>query len=255
MEAALAGGAALRTQTSRFHVWMAAVFILVAFGGFTPSYWSPVAQGTFHQPPIIHLHGILLFGWTLFYFAQTSLVASGRIASHRAWGLAGISLFTAVICSIIAAKITMIRIDDMHGYGDASRRFSAVAFCALPLVIGLFAGAIANVRKPEIHKRLMFVLMAGFMTPATARVFVFMLAPPGASDSGPPPAWVSIPPGVLAVLLIVVAMVYDWRTRGRPHKVYVYGGALVAAELVLAVLVSGTSAWMSVARVLEHIAG
>src|SRR5262245_33352289 len=114
---------------------MAAVFILIAFGGFTPSYWAKVADGTFHQPPIIHLHGILLFSWTLFYLLQTSLVASARTAAHRAWGLVGISLFTAVICSIVAAKITTIRIDDSHGFGDDSRRFAAVAFCALPLLI------------------------------------------------------------------------------------------------------------------------
>ena len=256
MDAALASATPVNTQAPRFHVWMALVFILVAFGGFTPSYWSKVAQGTFHEPPIIHIHGLLLFSWTLFYFLQVTLIASGRLAAHRAWGLFGISLFTAVLCSIIAAKITMIRIQDLNGFGDDARRFSAVTFCAFPLLIGLFAAAIANVRRPEVHKRLMLVLMAGLMTPATARVFLFLLAPPGAQDAGgPPPPWVSIPPGILGVVLISVAMVNDWRTRGRPHKVYVYGAVLNAAELVIAVLIAGTPQWMSIARALEHLAG
>jgi hypothetical protein len=56
-------------------------------------------------------------------------------------------------------------------------------------------------------------------------------------------------------LLIVVAIVYDWRTRGRPHKVYVYGGALVLLQLLLAVPISGTRTWLSVATFLEHLAG
>ncbi|HEV7716963.1 MAG TPA: hypothetical protein VGO53_15295 [Steroidobacteraceae bacterium] len=255
MEAVLAGSSTLRSETRRFHVWMGGVFVLIAFGGFTPSYWSRVAQGTFHQPPVIHIHGILLFTWALFYLVQTSLVASGRSNTHRAWGLAGISLFSVVICSIVAAKITTMRLDELHGFGDDSRRFSAVTFLGLPLMIGLFAAAISQTRRPEVHKRLMLVLMAGLMTPASARVFLFLLAPPGALDGGPPPPWVSIPPAVVGILLVIAAMVYDWRTRGRPHKVYVYGVLLLALQPVLAVLIASTPAWMTAANFLQHLAG
>ena len=54
------------------------VFVLISFGGFTPSYWAPVFSGTFHMPPIAHIHGILLFSWALFYLAQTAWVAAAR---------------------------------------------------------------------------------------------------------------------------------------------------------------------------------
>ena len=127
-------------------------------------------------------------------------------------------------------------------------------FVALPLMIGLFAAAIANVRKPETHKRLMYVLMASMMTPAIARVFVTLLAPAGAAD-GPPPPFVAVPPGLVATLLIVVAMVYDWRTRGRPHKAYIYGGLLVLLEVLLVVPIAGTQVWMNIATALEHLTG
>jgi hypothetical protein len=56
-------------------------------------------------------------------------------------------------------------------------------------------------------------------------------------------------------MLIVVAIVYDWRTRGRPHKAYVYGGLLVVLQIILVVPIAGTQAWMSIARALEHLAG
>ena len=254
MEATLTDGTAVRTDSRRFHLWMAGVFVLIAFGGFIPTYWAKLASGTFHAPPLLHVHGFLLFTWTLFYFTQTAWIASGRTATHRAWGLAGISLFSVLVCAIIATRIATLRLDDAHGMGDAGRRFSAVVFVALPVMIGLFAAAIANVRKPETHKRLMYVLMASMMTPAIARVFLTYLAPAGAAE-GPPPAFVSVPPGLVATLLIVVAIVYDWRTRGRPHKAYIYGGLLVLGELFLAVAVAGTETWMNIARSLEHIAG
>jgi hypothetical protein len=254
MEATLIDGPAVRSDTRRFHLWMAGIFVLIAFGGFTPTYWAKLAGGAFHAPPIVHVHGFLLFSWTLFYFIQTAWIASGRTATHRAWGLAGISLFSVLVCSIIATRITTLRLDDARGLADASLRFSAVVFVTLPLMIGLFAAAIANVRKPETHKRLMFVLMASMMTPALARIFLTFLAPPGAAE-GPPPPFVAVPPGLVATLLIVVAIVYDWRTRGRPHKVYIYGGLLVVLDLFLIVPIAGTQAWMNIARSLEHLGG
>ncbi len=55
-----------------------------------------------------------------------------------------------------------------------------------------------------------------------ARWFLTFLAPPGAV--GPPPVPVTIPPAFVAYLLLVVAIVHDWRTRGKPHAVYVVGG-------------------------------
>jgi hypothetical protein len=125
----------------------------------------------------------------------------------------------------------------------------------LVLMIGLFAAAITNIRKPETHKRLMYTLMATMMTPAAARVFLAFLAPPGAASSGPPPVFVAIPPAIVGFLMIAIAMAYDWRTRGRPHKAYVYGGAAFLLETILLVPVSNSQAWMSTAEFLEHLTG
>jgi hypothetical protein len=123
----------------------------------------------------------------------------------------------------------------------------------LPVLIGFFALAIANARRPETHKRLMYLVMVGFMHPAIARVALTLFAPPGAQE--PPPVFVAVPPGLIADLLIVVALIYDWRTRGRPHQVYVYGGLTLLADQLLTVPVAATQTWMSIARFLERLAG
>lgn len=253
VSATITGDSLLRSTGRHFYLWMAGVFVLIAFGGFTPTYWARVASSTFHGPPILHIHGALLFTWTLFYFLQTAWVASGRTPTHRAWGLAGIALFSVMMCSILVAQITVMRLNDAHGDGDAGRRFAAVTLCALPMLVGFFSLAIANVRRPETHKRLMYLIMVGFMHPAIARVVLTLFAPPGAQ--GPPPVFVAVPPGLIADLLIVVAMIYDWRTRGRPHHVYVYGGLTLLADQLLTVPVSATQTWMSIARFVEGLAG
>jgi hypothetical protein len=232
---------------------MAGAFVLVAFSGFTPTYWAKLATGTFHAAPIYHIHGILLFGWTCFFFVQTALVANGRTLDHRAWGLAGIALFSILMCSILVTELTSIKRDEPVGFGDAARRFSAVTLTAWPLLAALFTLAIVNIRRPEVHKRLMTLLMIAIMTPAIARVFVTFFAPPGAL--GPPPPFVSLPPSLVADLFLVVAIVRDWRLLGRPHPVYVYGGIVLLAQQLLAVPIAATAVWMHIAKAFESLAG
>ena len=49
MEATLSTDAGTRAAGHRFHLWMAVVFVVIAFGGFVPTYWAPVASGLSNQ--------------------------------------------------------------------------------------------------------------------------------------------------------------------------------------------------------------
>ncbi|HEX3604102.1 MAG TPA: hypothetical protein VHU43_08420 [Steroidobacteraceae bacterium] len=243
---AIATASGVRAESRNFYVWMAGGFLTVAFGGFIPTYWARVATGTFHAEPIIHIHGALLFTWTCFYFVQTLLVAKGRALGHRAWGLAGISLFTAMMCSILVAQETVLARNAALGFSEAALRFSAVTLTAWPLMAVLFILAIVKIRKPESHKRLMTLLMIGIMTPAIARVFLTLFAPPGVG--GPPPPFVATPPSLAADLFLVVAVVRDWRMLGRPHPVYVYGGLALLVQQLLTAPIAATAAWIHIAK-------
>ena len=245
----------LRTQSRAFYLWMATGFVIVAFGGFVPTYWAKLATGTFEGPPILHVHGLMMFSWVCFYFFQTWLVATGRTANHRNWGLVGISLFTLLICSILVGQTVIARLAAARGFGDAALRFSAVTLCALPLMAGFFIAALANIHRPEVHKRWMIVLLTGMMTPAIARVFVTLFAPAGAAAGAPPPPFVSLPPALVADLFLVAAIVRDWRMLGRPHPVYLWGGAILLAQQVLTVPFASTATWMSVAHAFQRLAG
>jgi hypothetical protein len=233
---------------------MAGVFVLIAFGGFTPTYWAKLAAGTFQGAPIFHIHGALLFTWTCFFFVQTALVAAGRTPDHRTWGLAGIALFSVMMCSILVGSLTAIKRDEALGFGDAARRFSAVTLCNWPLLAAIFAAGIARIKRPEVHKRLMLLLMVGLMTPALARVFVTLFAPPGAG-SQPPPPFVLIPPALVGSLLLIAPIIRDWRQFGKVHPVYVYGGLALVAQQALTVPFAGTAVWMSLAKAFERLAG
>jgi hypothetical protein len=120
-------------------------------------------------------------------------------------------------------------------------------------LVTIFTLAIVNTRRPELHKRLMILLMTAMMTPAIARVFLTLFA--AGAPPGPPPAFVSLPPALVADLLLVAAMVHDWRTRGKPHAVYVVGGAVLLAQQVLTVPFAATQTWMDIAKAFQKLAG
>ena len=100
----------------------------------------------------------------------------------------------------------------------------------------------------------MILAVIPMMHAAMARIFLTVLAPPHASD-GPPPLFVTIPPGLVVDLLFVVAMIYDWRTRGRVHPAYLIGVPFVVASQLLTPAIGDSAAWMSTARALEGLMG
>ena len=70
--------------------------------------------------------GLLFSLWTLFFLSQALLVANGRLRNHKAWGLAGISLATAMLFTGLAVAIQGLNSRLEAGYGDAARAFTIV---------------------------------------------------------------------------------------------------------------------------------
>jgi len=236
-----------RPAVSRFYVTMAAIFVAIAFGGFFATYWLQIARGTFNGSPLLHVHGLLFSAWTLFFFSQATLMANRKVRQHRAWGLLGISLATAMLFMGLAVAIEGLRNRVDAGYADAARAFVITPVSAVVLFAALVAAAIANVRRPEWHKRLMLVATASILQAPIARFF-FLAATGGGPGvrpglGPPPPIERGISAGLLVASLVVVAMVYDWRSRGRVHPAYWWGfGALMAVQLSRP-FVGHTEAW------------
>ncbi len=236
---------AAATSPRYFYFYMALSCAAVAFLGFAPTYWLPMASGTFKANPIVHIHGMVFFSWVLFFSFQTWLAASGRIARHRAIGMAGISLATAMTIFGILAAINTMKTAASLGLNDEGIAFAIVPLSGILFFAVVFALAVGAVRRPEAHKRLMLLATISLLDAAVARWFLTFLAPPG--PPGPPPVIVTLPPSLVAYLLLAVAIVFDWRTRGRPHPVYVFGGAALVALKVLNLPLSATPFWHSLA--------
>jgi hypothetical protein len=228
-----------------FYFQMALACAATAFLGFAPTYWLPLASGKFSASPVVHVHGLLFFTWTLYFAFQTWLAASGRVARHRTLGMIGVSLATAMTMMGFLASVHVMKLSAAIGQKDAGLAFSIVPLSGILFFAVVFALAVANTRKPEIHKRLMLLAGISLLDAAVARWFLTFLAPPG--PPGPPPVAVTIAPAMIAYLLLVVAIVHDWRSRGRPHAVYVIGGLALVAVKLLNLPISMSGAWHSFA--------
>jgi hypothetical protein len=228
-----------------FYFYMALACTAVAFLGFAPTYWLPLASGSFSSSPVVHFHGLLFFAWTLYFAFQTWLAASGRTAWHRSLGLIGVSLATAMTIFGFLVSVNVMKRSAALGQTDAGIAFSIVPFSGILFFAVVFTLAIIATRRPETHKRLMLLAGISILDAAVARWFLTFLAPPG--PLGPPPVEVTIPPALVAYLLLVAAMIFDWRRLGRPHPVYIYGGAALVAVKFLNWPISATPAWHSLA--------
>ncbi len=98
---------------------MSLACMAVAFLGFLPTYWMPMASGTFRANPVFHIHGMIFFSWTLYFVFQTWLAASGQVARHRMVGLIGVSLATAMTIFGILVAIASVRRDTAQGLARA----------------------------------------------------------------------------------------------------------------------------------------
>jgi hypothetical protein len=222
---------------------------IIAIAGFIPTYWVPVASGSFDGQPILHLHGLLFTAWPLFFVIQATLAARGGFERHRALGYCGISLATAMLFTGLAVSIHSIEGGIQRGFEAQSRAFSIVPVTIILTFAALVVAAIANVRRPDVHMRLMLTATIALLTPAIARFLFLAFGPEGASRPGlgpPLPLTLSLLPSGLTDMLLAVPIVRDWRARGWPHAAYLYAAAFIVIVQIARVPFGGTGAWRSV---------
>lgn len=248
-----------RVEDAGFHAWMAAAFLLIAFGGFAPTYWMQLPAGTFVGAPIVHLHSALFSLWPIFLLSQAWLAARGRLRQHRAWGLAGIALASVMFVLGIAVGIGTLQYGLSKGYGDASRAFFLAPVTAVGLFAGFVVAAIVMRADRGWHQRLMLLATISLLQAALARVF-FVLATGGGPGmrpglGPPPPLEATMMPGFLLQLFIVAGMIHDWRRHGRPHPAWVVGAVVITASLLVRGPLSHSRGWLDFASFMAGFAG
>ena len=236
--------------SSSFFAWMAALCVFYAFAGFSSTYFIPMAEGSLrHVTPAVHIHGILFFGWTLVFLLQTKLVSQGNIALHRSIGMAGISLATAMV--IMGLIVNWRAFAGALDAGEPSERAFRLLYGgtqAMILFAALFGAAIANIRRSDVHKRLMLFATTMILTAAVGRLWRPLF------DGGPG----SVPSLLVFAtidVILVAAVLYDWRTLGHVHRATIVGGAVLIGSQIARVTLPLTDTWQTFAPTLVRLVG
>ena len=224
----------------RHHFPLTAIlFGIVVFIGFARTYYLKGYFGTPALPSlIVHVHGLVMTAWVLFFASQVWLIRSNNVALHRRMGIGGVVLAVAVV---VVGFFTAIAAGK-NGSASFPPVMPRLAFLAVPMfdllmMVILSGAAIYYRRRPANHKRLMLLTIINLIPPALARIPIASLHAAG------PLFFFGLP-----TLVIVTALIYDRRHKGVWNRAFVIGAILLIASYPIRLVVAGTATWMSIAQ-------
>ncbi len=223
-----------------FYLTMVLISSAIIFLGFAPSFYL---KSVIHAPPPLSLltvsHGIVFTLWMGVFIAQAALIATNRPALHRQLGIFGVLLFGTMITLGIWTAITAARLGHVPPGAPQPLTFLALPLLSIASAAVLVAGALWNRQRSAWHKRLMLASFFVMTGPASGRLAV----PAGLAPYGSQMAL------IVAELLLVAAMAYDYRSHGRVHRAYWAAAAVFVAFHVGVTWAFGSpTLWLDFAR-------
>ena len=221
-----------RSRRTTFYTAMAVAMSVVVFLGFGPSFYlRAFLAPRLGLPPLastlVWVHGFLFSGWMLVLLAQTALVRSGQVRSHRRLGVAGAVLAAAVALAGTIAQIAQTQRVVSGGYqGIDVVLENALTIASLLSMVSfatLIGAALLLRARPESHKRLMILATVQLLGAATGRIGGNILAPLAPSLA----PFLAIIGLVLIDVFIAALIIHDLRSSGRVHRATIWGSALI----------------------------
>jgi hypothetical protein len=218
----------------------AVAFAIIAVLGFTPTYWIPIATGTLTLHPATHVHGVLFFTWVVFVAVQAMLVSCGQTSWHRDAGLLGIALAALMVFSGMLATIVHLRAGLEGPRPEIARAAAALSVSGMLLFTAFVTAAVATIRRPAWHKRLIVLASMEVLGAAVGRLVRLM---PGVAPSeGFVIMTMLLDAGLVAIVLA------DRRSTGRVHSAWILGGGVLLAMHVARLALPQTTPWVAFTR-------
>jgi uncharacterized membrane protein YozB (DUF420 family) len=226
-----------RWKDRAFYGGMSVAILATVVRGFARSWFFRSSYFSTPLATIGKVHGSIFLSWILLFGVQTVLIARRRVDLHRRLGVIGGVLAAAMVIAGLTIAIVSLRYNVAHG------NLRALSFFAIPagnMVVFpiLVAAAFVWRRNPETHKRLMLLATISVIDAAVARWPLAIMA------NGPAVFF------AISDLYILAGIVFDWRSRGRPHPAYLWGGLLIVGSQVVRLAVWHTAWWIAFARML-----
>lgn len=218
----------------RYFAWLAAAILAMAFAGFVRTYflvpYLGLPEGNLPYTPLVHVHAAISFAWCILLLVQSWLVASARIPVHRRLGILGFALYCALV---VLGPFVAVRSTIRYGATPDELAFLAVSTGNIIAYTLLLGAAFLWRRRPDIHKRLMFLGMVALLSAPFGRLVEL----PYLFDH-------VVGPG-----FVVLALVWwDFKSLGTLHKVTLFGGPAILLWELLPNAYMTSEWWLAVAR-------
>lgn len=235
-----------RFRKSPFFTLLGLLMLVLAVAGFWPQYFSAVTGRTpapTTQFWLIHVHAALFTGWLLLYISQAALIAMGRARIHVALGpwLAAYGFIIAVV-GIYAAGLLANRLGVRENSLDAAAAFIFFPLIDMVYFAGFLAAAVAYRKRPDLHKRAMFLATYSIAVVGLGRLVY---------RTGIESAFLWQPMNLAPLLL---ALAYDLYACRKLYPILLLGLALHLLRLN-ADAFTGSELWLPVGRMLVSLFG
>lgn len=199
---------AVKTFLSRyFYLCMGLLMAVLVVWGFSHTVNDNLFHANPPRPWLLWMHGAAFSTWIVLFITQSALVRVRKVSVHRSLGWFGAGLAAAMVVLGFTIAVMMNRFDSQVLHQKDIASFLSVPFEDIVVFGTLMALAIYWRKKPDYHRRLVFIATCVLMDAAIGR-FDF---------------WDRHHIYYLGLdLLIVLGMVRDWVVERRVHKVYLY---------------------------------
>lgn len=222
-----------------FYLAMAlAIPAIVAFG-FSFTVRERLVDPAIPRPLSLYIHSAIFTGWLLLFLAQTLLVRLRRLKAHRYVGWLGTAFAMILVWSGVTTALEMARFNSDRLGHTAEEYILIISLWDMVVFTIAFGLALHWRRRPEFHRRLMYIAICEF-TPAAFGRMPFEAMP------------LLFYVGMDSLLLM--GMARDWFVDGKVHRVYRYAlPLLISGQLiVMYVITQHPPIWRAMARALLY---
>ena len=215
----------------RLYVWAALTCALIAFIGFSRSYYLKSLFAKPALPALLHVHGIVMSAWCLLFVGQTYLVATHRVRVHRRLCIAGAAL--AILVVGLGGYVTVVataREVTAHVVRQFHFLFGLNLINLLDFAV-LVTAALALRARPEFHKRLMLLATVTLLAPAIARIVLLF------THDGMSQLWAFD-------FCILACVVPDIILHRRLHPAFGWGAGMVLSSFHLTIIALHAKWWL-----------
>lgn len=235
--------AAVHQWDRNFFAGFLAICWLGVIMGFYPASMARLAgKAAYSAPLLLHVHALSFVLWLMLLTTQIGLVRHRYTALHKKLGLASVLLIPVMVVSAVLSEFNTQRFN--FDNPPNSQQFFIIPLAYMLAFAILATCAILRRSDPPTHKRLILLATTSIVSAAYSRWIGEWLTATFGDDY-----WgtvVNTYTGGNAI--IVLAIAYDWATRGQIHWVYKIAVPMLIIGELVAVYIYHSPAWLPIAR-------